>query len=178
MTKKMKTTSHQAVLLDKHGVEIEAVLAKYPPDQKRSAVLPLLYIAQHEYGYLTNNAIDEVAGILDLDPTEVGSLIGFYTLLHDENEGKYRIQVCTDLPCALRGAEKFLDDLCENIGLKVGETTSDGLVTIEEVKCLAGCDHAPMFQLQGPDGIHYHEDQNVESAIALIDKLRQEGGHD
>jgi NADH-quinone oxidoreductase subunit E len=178
MTKKMKTTSHEAVLIEKHGAEIEAVLAKYPPDQKRSAVLPVLYIAQHEYGYLTNDAIDEVAGILELDPTEVGSLIGFYTLLHDENEGKYRIQVCTDLPCALRGAEKFLEDLCENIGLKVGETSEDGLITIEEVKCLAGCDHAPMFQLQGPDGIHYHEDQTVESAKALIDKLRQEGKHD
>ena len=178
MTKKMKTNPHEAVLIEKHGDEIEAILAKFPPDQKRSAVLPVLYIAQHEYGYLTSQAIDEVADILDLDPTQVGSLIGFYTLLHDEDEGKYRIQVCTDLPCALRGAEEFLDALCGNIGIKVGETTEDGLITIEEVKCLAGCDHAPMFQLQGPDGIHYHEDQTVESAKALIDKLRQEGNDD
>lgn len=178
MTKKMKTIPHETVLIEKHGDEIEAVLAKYPPDQKRSAVLPLLYIAMHEYGYITSGAIDEVADILELDPTEVGSLIGFYTLLHDKNEGKYRIQVCTDLPCALRGAEEFLQDLCENVGIKVGETTKDGLITIEEVKCLAGCDHAPMFQLQGPDGIHYHENQTVESAKTLIEKLRQEGKDD
>jgi NADH-quinone oxidoreductase subunit E len=178
MTKKMKTTPHEAVLIKKHGDEIEAILSKYPPDQKQSAVLPLLYIAMHEYGYITSGAIDEVAGILELDPTQVGSLIGFYTLLHNEKEGTYRIQVCTDLPCALRGAEEFLEALCKNVGIKVGETTEDGLITIEEVKCLAGCDHAPMFQLQGPDGIHYHEDQTVESATALIDKLRQEGKHD
>ena len=178
MTKKMKTIPHETVLIEKHGDEIEAVLAKYPPDQKRSAVLPLLYIAMHEYGYITSGAIDEVADILELDPTEVGSLIGFYTLLHDKSEGKYRIQVCTDLPCALRGAEEFLQNLCENVGIKVGETTKDGLITIEEVKCLAGCDHAPMFQLQGPDGIHYHENQTVESAKTLIEKLRQEGKDD
>ena len=178
MTKKMKTIKHEAVLIEKHSDEIDAILAKFPPEEKRSAVLPLLYIAMHEYGYITHDAIDEVAGILDLDPTQVGSLIGFYTLLHDEEEGKYRIQVCTDLPCALRGAEAFVEALCDNIGIKVGETTKDGMITVEEVKCLAGCDHAPMFQVQGPDGIHYHEDQTVESAQALIDKLRQEGKHD
>jgi NADH-quinone oxidoreductase subunit E len=178
MTKKMKTIKHAAVLIEKHSDEIDAILAKFPPEEKRSAVLPLLYIAMHEYGYITNDAIDEVAGILGLDPTQVGSLIGFYTLLHDEEEGKYRIQVCTDLPCALRGAEEFLEALCDNIGIKVGETTEDGMITVEEVKCLAGCDHAPMFQVQGPDGIHYHEDQTVDSAKALIDKLRQEGKHD
>ncbi|MGD8602963.1 MAG: NAD(P)H-dependent oxidoreductase subunit E [Anaerolineales bacterium] len=178
MTKKMKTTPHEAVLIKKHGDEIETILAKYPPDQKRSAVLPLLYIAMREYGFITSEAIDEVADILDLDPTEVGSLIGFYTLLHDEKAGKYRIQVCTDLPCALRGAEEFLQSLCQSIGIEVGETTEDGLITIEEVKCLAGCNHAPMFQLQGPDGIHYHENQTVESATALINKLRQEDKDD
>ena len=178
MTKKMKTIHHEAVLIEKHSDEINAILAKFPPEEKRSAVLPLLYIAMHEYGYITNDAVDEVAGILGLESTQVGSLIGFYTLLHDEEEGKYRIQVCTDLPCALRGAEEFLEALCDNIGIKVGETTEDGPITVEEVKCLAGCDHAPMFQVQGPDGIHYHEDQTVESAQAVIDKLRQEGKHD
>ena len=88
MTKKMKTKHHKAVLNEKHGDEIAAILAKFPPDQKRSAILPLLYIAQHEYGYITNDAVDEVAEILELDPTQVGSLIGFYTLLHDEEEGR------------------------------------------------------------------------------------------
>jgi len=103
----------------------------------------------------------------------VVSLVGFYTLYHDEQAGKYRIQVCTDLPCALRGADQFLADMCENIGIKVGETTADGLVTIEEVKCLAACDKAPMFQVQSGEGLEYHELQNVESTTALIKSWKE-----
>ncbi len=136
------------MLADTHQKEIDQILSKYPPDQKRAAVLPLLYLAQHTYGYITAEAIDEIAGLLELDPTQVGGLTGFYTLFHDQPEGKYRIQVCTDLPCALRGAETFARDLCENLGIRLGETTADGMITVEEVMCLAGCDKAPMFQLQ------------------------------
>jgi len=166
------------LLADTHQAEIDKILSKYPPDQKRAAVLPLLYLAQHEYGYITAEAIDEIASILELDPTQVGGLTGFYTLLHDQPEGKYRIQVCTDLPCALRGAEKFADDLCENLGIKLGETTADGLITVEEVMCLAGCDKAPMFQLQDDTGIHYHENQDLESALKLVEDLRKRGSDD
>jgi NADH-quinone oxidoreductase subunit E len=104
----------------------------------------------------------------------VASIVGFYTLYHDEQAGKYRIQVCTDMPCALRGAEEFLEKLCDNLGIQVGETTEDGLVTIEEVKCLAGCDKAPMFQVQTADDIAYHENQTVESTMELIEKWRKE----
>jgi len=75
----------------------------------------------------------------------------------------------------LRGAEEFAEELCENLRIKIGETTEDGLITVEEVKCLAGCDKAPMFQLQAPDGIHYFENQDLESAMALIEELRQRG---
>lgn len=163
------------MLAEKHHSEIEAILAKYPPEQKRSAVMPLLYLAQSEYGHITPSALVEIAELLQMEPTEVGSLIGFYTLYYDEAEGKYRIQICTDLPCALRGAEAFASKLCENLGIRMGETTEDGLLTVEEVKCLAGCDKAPMFQVQGPDGIHYHEDQTVETALKVVDDLRKRG---
>jgi NADH:ubiquinone oxidoreductase subunit E len=78
------------------------------------------------------------------------------------------MQVCTDLPCALRGAEQFLEKLCENLGIKVGETTPDGLVSVEHVMCLAACDKAPMFQVQSGDGLEYHENQTVESAMKWI----------
>lgn len=161
------------MLADTHQKEIDQILSKYPADQKRAAVLPLLYLAQHTYGYITAEAIDEIAGLLEIDPTQVGGLTGFYTLFHDQPEGKYRIQVCTDLPCALRGAEKFASDLCENLGIKLGETTADGMITVEEVMCLAGCDKAPMFQLQDDSGIHYHENQDVASALKLVEDLRK-----
>lgn len=163
------------MLVNKYPKEIDRILSKFPPERKRAGALPLLYLAQREYGYLSNEAIQEVAGILDVDPTQVGGLVGFYSLLHAKPGGKYRLQVCTDLPCALRGAEEFAEELCDNLRIKMGETTEDGLITVEEVKCLAGCDKAPMFQLQAPDGIHYFENQDLESAMKLTEELRQRG---
>jgi NADH-quinone oxidoreductase E subunit len=161
-------------LQQKYTKDIEAVLAKYPQDRKRSAVMPLLYIAQREGGFVTKQDMIDIGEIIGITSTEVASIVGFYTLYHDEQGGRYRIQVCTDLPCALRGADQFLEQLCSNIGIQVGETTEDGLVTIEEVKCLAGCDKAPMFQVQSETEITYHEDQTVESTMKLIEKWRKE----
>ena len=163
------------MLKENYAQEIEGILAKYPPDQKRSAVMPLLFLAQREYGSLSTEAITEVGEMLGLQSTEVASLVGFYTLYHDREGGKYRIQVCTDLPCALSGAQAFADELCDKLDIGMGETTPDGQITVEEVKCLAACDRAPIFQLQEPNGIHYHEDQSVGSALALIEALRVKG---
>jgi NADH-quinone oxidoreductase subunit E len=162
-------------LLEKYPNEIKAILSKYPANKagKRSAVMPLMYLAQREYGYLTKEAIGQIAEICDISTTDVASLIGFYTLYHDQPSGNYQIQVCTDLPCALRGAEQFLEKLCENLGIKVGEITPDGKIKVEAVMCLAGCDKAPLFQVEGPEGLEYHEDQTVESALEVINKLRQ-----
>ncbi len=162
-------------LLEKYPNEVQLILVKYPADRagKRSAVMPLLYLAQRENGYITKDAVSQIAEICEISTTDVASLIGFYTLYHDEPSRGYRVQVCTDLPCALRGADEFLEKLCENLGIKVGETTSDGKVKVEAVMCLAGCDKAPMFQVQSPEGIEYYEDQTVESALDVINKLGQ-----
>lgn len=156
-------------LVERYAGEVQSILAKYPADQKRSAVMPLLYLAQRQDGYVTRQAMQDIAAILEITPTEVAGIVGFYSLYYDEPAGKYRIQVCTDLPCALRGADQFLENLCANLGIKVGETTSDGQVTVEAVTCLAGCDKAPMFQVQTGDGLEYHEHQTVESTLALIE---------
>jgi len=164
------------VLRQRHAAEIEAILARYPADQRRSAVMPLLYLAQHEYGYLQAAAIDEVAEILGISGTQVGSLVGFYSLYHDHPAGRVRMQICTDLPCALRGAESFSREVCQNLGIHLGETTADGAVTVEEVMCLAGCDKAPMFQVQDENGIHYRENQTVASALAWLDEVRRTHG--
>jgi NADH-quinone oxidoreductase subunit E len=160
-------------LLSKYSEEVQQTLLKYPTDRKRSAVMPLLYLAQREAGYITKKGIEDIADVLEMTVTEVVSIIGFYTLYHNQPGGLYHIQVCTDLPCALRGADDFLEKLCQNLGVRVGDTTSDGLFTIEEVKCLAGCDRAPVFQMQGDGEISYYENQTVESAAALFDELRQ-----
>jgi NADH-quinone oxidoreductase E subunit len=161
-------------LYEKHADEIEKIFEKYPPDQKRSAVMPLLYMAQREAGYVDNHAIQDIAEIVGITPTEVATIIGFYTLYHDKPEGKFRIQVCTDLPCALRGADVFLADLCEALGIQPGETTSDGLITVEAVMCLAACDKAPMFQTQTGDGIEYHENMTVDKTMALVEVWKEE----
>ena len=162
-------------LLQEHANQIQAILAKYPADKdgRRSAVMPLLYLAQHEYGFITRQAIREVAEICEISETEVTSIVGFYSLYYDQPSGKYHVQVCTDLPCALRGAEQFLEKLCDNLGIRVGETTQDGMIKVEAVMCLAGCDKAPMFQVQSANGIEYYENQTVDSALELINKLRE-----
>jgi NADH-quinone oxidoreductase subunit E len=161
------------MLAEKYAAEIESILAKYPPDQKRSAVMPLLYLAQREDGYVTKGDMAEIGEILGITSTDVASIVGFYTLYYDQPGGDVRIQVCNDLPCALRGADEFLEALCENLGVKVGGTTEDGSVTVEAVMCLAACDKAPMFQVQSKDGIVYYEDQTVSSAMEVVEALRK-----
>jgi NADH-quinone oxidoreductase subunit E len=161
-------------LVEKYPKEVEKILAKYPPEQKRSAVMPLLYMAQREEGFVDRHAMQDIAALVDITETEVASLIGFYTLYHDKPEGALRIQVCTDLPCALRGADKFLADLCEKLEIEPGGTTADGLITVEPVMCLAACDKAPMFQTQGTDGIKYHENMTVETTMELIEGFKKE----
>jgi NADH-quinone oxidoreductase subunit E len=162
-------------LAQKYPNEVNQIMAKYPPEHKRSAVMPLLYLAQREEGYVTKSALKDIAQMLEITETDVASIVGFYSLYHDRKAGKYRMQVCTDLPCALRGADKFLEDLCGNLGIQVGETTADGLVTVEGVMCLAACDKAPMFQTQGPDGIQYHENMTVDKTMELIEALKSAG---
>lgn len=165
-------------LMQTYPEEISAVLAKYPPEQKRAAVMPLLHLAQRERGFVNRQTLLDISEITGASASEIASIVGFYTLYHadEDNGGRYRIQVCTDLPCALRGADEFLQNLCDNIGIKVGETTPDGLITIEAVTCLAGCHHAPMFQLQGDGELTYHEDQTVEKAAELVNTLRAKAG--
>lgn len=162
-------------LLEEYPAEIKKILGKYPADQKLSAVMPLLYLAQSKPGHLTKQSMEDVAEIIGSELTEVASIVGFYTLFHDQPGGRYRLQVCTDLPCAMRGAEEFLAKLCGNLAIRVGETTADGLITVEEVTCLAGCDRAPVLQVQGDGDIAYHENMDEDKAMTLVSELRSRG---
>ncbi len=170
-------------LYNKYEQEIKVLFSRYPQDQKRSAIMPLLFLAQRETGYVSREAITQVAELTETSDTDVASVLGFYSLFQEEPGGRYRIQVCTDLPCALRGSETYLKQLCERLDVSVGQTTSDGMFTVEAVKCLAACHRAPMFQLQGDGEIKYYEDQSIEKTMQVVDVLRQkaadqkEAGH-
>jgi NADH-quinone oxidoreductase subunit E len=132
------------VLVDKHADEIAAMLARYP--SKRSAVLPLLYIAQDEYGFLNDRSIREVAEILDLPYTQVFEVVTFYSLFYDTPVGKWILQVCDDNPCCFTGAEELVADLEDRLQIQAGETTVDGLFTLQRVKCIGACHRAPVLQ--------------------------------
>ncbi len=147
------------------------MLQKYP--RKESAVLEALYMAQRDKNYLSDADIRAVAEALEMPVTEVEALVGFYSLFRRQPTGKYLIQVCTDLPCALRGAEAFYKRLCKRLGLPPeGGTTPDGLFTVEEVVCLAACNRAPVAQIN----LHYYEGLTDEAMDAIIARLREQAG--
>lgn len=155
---------------EKEQQELDKILKKYPPDQKRSAVLPALYLAQREKNWLDDDDIAAVAEALDISVTHVHSVIGFYTLYRKQPVGKYMLQVCTDLPCALRGAEAFYKRLCERMELGPdGGTTDDDLFTVEEVVCIAACDKAPCMQIN----LEFYENLTDEQIDEVIDRLRE-----
>lgn len=155
-------------LLDTRREDIEHHLAKYP--SKMSAIMPILFIAQEEYGYIDDAAMEEVAELVGVSPTHVKGVVGFYTMYYDEPKGKFLLQICTDLPCALRGAEEFSDHVCKHLGIEAGETTEDGLFTVENVMCIGACDRAPVMQVD----FHFHENMTEEEVEKLIEDLRRE----
>lgn len=161
-------------LAEKYPEQIRKIFAKYPPEHRQSAVMPLLHLVQGEKGFVDRHDMREIAELCGVGETDVAEIVGFYTLYHDQPAGKLRLQVCTDVACALRGADEFLARLCERLGIRPGETTPDGLVTVEAVMCLAACDKAPVFQVQGPQGISYHENMTVEETLKFIEAARKE----
>ncbi len=156
------------MLVDKYKEQIDKIFAKYP--DRRSAVMPLLYVAQEEYGYVTKDAEEEIAVLCGIDPTQVHSITGFYTMYREAPKGKFWLQVCTDLPCALRGADKFYEELLAYLNVEDGETTKDDLFTVEHVMCLAACDHAPMLQCN----FHYMENLDMDKMKTQIEQWRNE----
>lgn len=155
-------------LAEKYAEQIKTTLAKYP--DKRSAVMPMLYIAQEEYGWVSPEGIQEVADICEMDPTQVKSIAGFYSMYSEQPKGKYWLQVCTDLACALCGADKFYEDLKQELGVDDGGTTEDGMFTVEHVMCLAACDKAPMLQCN----FHFQEKLDMDKMRGLLKQWRDE----
>lgn len=154
------------MIKDTYAQEIAEILSRYPT--KRSAILPLMHLAQREYGYMSEEAKREVAEILELDPTHVLSIAGFYSLYYEEPVGKYVLEVCDDLACALRGADEFLQMMLDSLDIPLHGTTEDGLFTVKNVMCIGACDRAPVLQCN----LKFHEHLNEEKFDALIAQLR------
>ena len=146
---------------------IERVVAQYP--HKQAALLPVLHIAQDEFGYLPDDALELVARTLDLSPAHVYGVITFYTMFHREKHGRNELMVCTNVSCMLRGAYDILHYLEKKLGIKAGETTPDGAFTIVEEECLAACANAPMM-ICGND---YFLDLTPQKIDTIVDDLRK-----
>ena len=154
------------MLRDKYANEIDALLARFP--DKKSAVLHLMHLAQNEYGYMSDAAMREVAAILDLDPTHVLSLAGFYSLFYEEPTGKYVLEICNDLACALRGADEFVEMASRKLDIPVDGTTNDGMFSLKTVMCLGACDRAPMLQCN----LKFYENLDEAKFEGLLTDLR------
>ena len=152
--------------------ELDDLLTKYPPDQKRSAVLAALYLVQDQQGYLTASGMRHVAGILDLTAAEVEDVATYYVMFYKEPVGKYVLQVCRTLSCALLGAERVTEALSEKLGLKVGETDKSGMFTLLEFECLGACDRAPVVMINNE---HWHEKVTPDAVGRLVDDIRAKG---
>ncbi len=146
------------------------IIKRYPEGKSKSALLPLLHIAQGEnQGWLSVEAMDYVADFLKIQPIEVYEVASFYTMYNLKPVGKYVLEVCRTGPCCLNGAEDVIDYLQNKLGIKVGETTVEGKFTIKTVECLASCGTAPMMQV----GMHYHENLSKEKIDGLLEEFRK-----
>ncbi|MCP9454801.1 MAG: NADH-quinone oxidoreductase subunit NuoE [Nitrospira sp.] len=156
-------------LSEKYRDEIAAILARYPV--KRSALIPLLYLAQREQGYITEEAMIEIAGILGLTPPQVYETVTFYTLFNRKPVGKFHIQICKSLMCALVGSDSVIEWINTKLGIGPGETTPDGLFTLSLVECLASCGTGPMMQINDD----YYERLTEEKVDQILSDLRSTG---
>ena len=146
--------------------KFEETVARYP--RKEAAMLPVLYLAQQEFGHLGPEAIEYVAKLMGQAPARVHGVVSFYTMLNMKPIGRHHIQVCRTLPCALGGAEKITAFIKQKLGVEPGQTTSDGRFTLSEVECLASCGTAPMMQIN--DG--YYENLTETKVDEILHSLK------
>jgi len=159
------------VYTPENGARFDQIVQRYPPDRRRSAVLPALYLAQDQQGYITANAIRHVAARLGITRADVEDVVTYYTMFHTRPVGTYVVNVCRTLSCAVNGAERVTEALCRKLGIRPGETDASGTFTLMEVECLGACDRAPAVMVNDA----WHECLTPENASRLIDDLRARG---
>jgi NADH-quinone oxidoreductase subunit E len=148
---------------------VEEIIARYPEGKSKSALIPLLLMAQEEWGWLSTEAMDYVAEILKIKPIEVYEVATFYSMYHLKPVGKHVFEVCQTGPCMINGSDQIIDYIKEKLEIKVGETTKDGLFTLKTVECLGACGYAPMMQM----GKFYKEHLTKEKVDQIIEECRQ-----
>jgi NADH-quinone oxidoreductase E subunit len=151
---------------------LERIASHYPPEHRQSAVIPALYLVQEQQGYVTANAIRHVAEVIGCTPAEVDEVVTYYVMFFRKPVGKYVIQVCRTLSCALRGAERVTAAIEEQLGIKNGETDASGTFTLMEMECLGACDRAPVVMVNNE---HWHECQSPDAVAGLLEGLRTRG---
>jgi NADH-quinone oxidoreductase subunit E len=149
----------------------ETIVARYPPDRRRSAVLPALYLVQRQQGYITANAMKYVAGLLEITPADVEDVVSYYTMFYTRPVGRFVLNVCRTLSCALNGAERVTQSIASALNLKPGETDPTGTFTLVEVECLGACDRAPVVMVND----QWHECLQPEDVPRWLDDLRDRG---
>jgi NADH-quinone oxidoreductase subunit E len=153
--------------------EFNRLVARYPEGKQKSALLPVLHLAQDNFGgWLSSETMDYVAELLSITPIEVYEVATFYSMYNTKPVGKYMFEVCQTGPCMLRGSDDIIAYIEKTLGIKPGETTSDGLFTLKTVECLGACGYAPMMQL----GKYYREHLTKEKVDAIIDECRKTAG--
>src|SRR5437899_9076554 len=130
-----------------HRARFDEIVTRYPPERRRSAVLPALYLAQHQQGYITANAIRHVAELLGITRADVEDVVSYYTLFYRRPVGQFVINVCRTLSCAVNGAERVTEALREKLGIELGQTDASATFTLVEVECLGACDRAPIVMV-------------------------------
>jgi len=150
--------------------KVTEIMARYPEGKHKSALLPVLHLAQDEFGgWLDVPVMDYVASLLKIEPIEVYEVASFYSMYNLKPVGRYLMEVCQTGPCMLRGSDQLIDYIKQKLGIANGETTTDGMFTLKTVECLGACGYAPMMQL----GQHFREHLTPEKIDALVDELRQ-----
>jgi len=147
----------------------DTIVARYPAERRRSAVLPALYLVQHQQGYITAHAMRYVAGLLEITPADVEDVVSYYTMFYTRPVGRYVINVCRTLSCALNGAERVTRSICEALNVRPGETDPSGTFTLVEVECLGACDRAPIVMVNDS----WHESVKAGDVPALLEALRR-----
>lgn len=155
---------------DEKLAEVELIIKRYPNGKQKSALLPILHIAQDSFGgWLSAETMDYVASILQLNPIEVYEVASFYSMYNLKPVGKYVFEICQTGPCMLNGSENMIDYVFQKLGIKPGETTKDGMFTLKVVECLGACGYAPLMQL----GKHYKEHLTKDKIDAIINECNK-----
>ena len=150
--------------------EVEQIIQRYPEGKQKSALIPVLHLAQEEFGgWLSAETMDYVASVLNLQPIEVYEVATFYSMYNLKPVGRYLFEVCQTGPCMLNGSDNIIKYIFEKLGIKPGETTTDGMFTLKTVECLGACGYAPMMQL----GKNYREHLTKEKVDAIIEECRK-----